>query len=67
MRRVKHDKKVVRSIHREINRLCKSYGEVNVRYAFKKFDQLVTAQNRYRKEKRELRARLREIEQKTKV
>ena len=67
MRRVKHDKKVVRSIHREINRLCKQHGEVSVRYAFKKFDQLVTAQNRYRKEKRELRARLREIEAKTKV
>jgi len=67
MRRVKHDKKVVRSIHREITRLCKQHGEVSVRFAFKKFDQLVMAQNRYQKEKRELRARLREIEQKTKV
>ena len=67
MRKEKHDKKVVRTIHREINRLCKKHGTETVRYAFKKFDQLVTAQNRYRKEKRELRARLREIEEKTKL
>lgn len=67
MRKEKHDKKVVRTIHRHINWLCKQHGTDAVRYAFKKFDQLVTAQNRYRKEKRELRARLREIEQRTKL
>ncbi len=67
MRKEKHDKKLVRSIHRDIDKLCKQHGADVVRYAFKKFDQLVTAQNRYRKEKRELRARLREIEAKTKV
>jgi len=67
MRKEKHDKKIVRIIHREINRLCKKHGTEIVRYAFNKFDQLIMAQNHYLKEKRVLRARLLEIEQKTKA
>lgn len=63
----KFEKKIVRAVQRELEKLSRKHGQSLVRYAATKWNALIMAQNRYKKERRALRAQLREIENKARA